>query len=77
MQHPSEIYNSLVKVSGQRLSFDIFWYIYNKNKLYYTWTVDPDIYSILIVYKRVWDYLLHNILCMIFEKKKFSHDIFY
>ena len=34
--------------------------------------VDPEIWSILIFYKRVWDQLLHNILCMIFQENYFS-----
>ena len=32
---------------------------------------DPEICSILIFHKRVWDYLLHHIFCMTFFKKNF------
>ena len=36
------------------------------------WTIDPEICSIFIFQKRVWDYFLHQILCMIFQEKYFS-----
>ena len=35
-------------------------------------TVDPEICSILIFYKRVWNLFLYHILCMIFKEKYFS-----
>ena len=35
-------------------------------------TIDPETCSILIFQKRVWDYSLHHILCMIFQEKCFS-----
>ena len=39
-------------------------------------TVDPEICSILILYKGVWDQLLFHILCMILQEN-ISHVIFY
>ena len=35
-------------------------------------TVDPGIQQILIFYKRVWDQLLQQIFCMIFQERYFS-----
>ena len=34
-------------------------------------TIDPEICSILIFQKRVWNYFLHHISCMIFQEKCF------
>ena len=34
-------------------------------------TVNPEIRLILIIYKRVWNQLLHQILCMLFQEKYF------
>ena len=38
-------------------------------------TVDPEIFSISILYNRVWYWLHHHILCMIFQEKYFLWDI--
>ena len=66
----------VVKVNSHHLSFNIFWYTptctCSKNKRYYNvQTVDPEICSILIFYKRVWNQLLHHILCIFFLRKIF------
>ena len=39
--------------------------------------VDPEICSIFIFCKRVWDELPHHILCMFFQEKKRSYVTFY
>ena len=64
------------KASGLQLSFNIFrqpstWYTI-KTSCIKLQTIDPEIYSILIFQKRVWDQFLHHILCMIFQEKCFS-----
>ena len=45
---------------------------YNKNKLYETLDIDPEICSILIFQKRNWEQFLHHILCINFQEKYFS-----
>ena len=57
--------------------FDSLNLSYNRNKLYKLletklWTIYPEICSILIFQKRVWDLFLYFILCMIFQEKCFS-----
>ena len=70
---------NMIKASDQQLRFNMFLWTLNKNK-------GPEIYSILIFW-RVWDYLLQHILCMVFHfsntfcirffKKNIYHAIFY
>ena len=65
------IYIYKIKASGQQLSFNIIWqtstWTYNTNFVTYQ-IAYPEICSILIFFKRVWDWLLHHILCMIFRE---------
>ena len=63
-----------IKASGQHLSFNMFWWTptYNKKKFITFQTVDPEMCSILIFYKMVWDWLFHHALRMIFQEKYFS-----
>ena len=65
-----------VKANDLELSFSIFrqsstWHMMKTNclKLY---TINPEICSILVFQKRVWEQFLHHILCMIFQQKCFS-----
>ena len=68
-----------VEASGQQHSFNIFrrassW-TYKKSNCITSQTVDPEIFSISILYNRVWYWLHHHILCMIFQEKYFLWDI--
>ena len=68
-----------VKASGLQLSFNIFrqpstWHTIKTNCIKLQ-TIDPEICSILIFQKRVWEQFLHHILCMIFQEKCFSFYI--
>ena len=66
-----------VKTSGLQLSFKIFrqpsiWYITKTNCIKLQ-TTDPEICSILIFQRRVWEQFLHHIWCMIFQEKYFCY----
>ena len=65
-----------VKSSDMQLSLNIFrqpstWHKIKTNCIKLK-TIAPEIYSILIFWKRVWDQCLHHILCMIFLENFFS-----
>ena len=65
-----------VKAIGLQLSFNIFqqsstWHKIKTNCIKLQ-TNDPEICSILIFEKRVWEQFLRHILCMIFPEKYFS-----
>ena len=66
-----------VKTSGLQLSFKIFrqpsiWYTTKTNCIKLQ-TTDPEICSILIFQRRVWEQFLHHIWCMIFQEKYFCY----
>ena len=65
-----------VKVSGLQLSYNRFrqpsiWQTIKTNCIKLQ-TIDPDITSTLTFQKRVWEWFLHHILCMIFQRKCFT-----
>ena len=67
-----------VKASGQQLSFNISIALNvacNTTNFIRHLTVDPDMCSILIFQKRLWEQCFHHILCIVFQNKCFS--IFY
>ena len=65
-----------VKAIGLQLIFNIFrqlstWHTIKSNCIKLQ-TIDPEICSILIFQKRVWEQFLHHVLCMIFQEKCLS-----
>ena len=70
---------NFIKASALQLSFNIFLqfstWTYINSKLYKIQTIDPEIQSILIFQKRVFEQFLNLILSMIFREKCFSRYI--
>ena len=65
-----------VKANGLKRSFNIFrwtstWRMIKTNYIKFSIT-DPEICSILVLWKRVWERFLHHFLCIIFQQKCFS-----
>ena len=68
-----------VKTSVLHLRFNIFgqpstWHTIKINSIR-LWPIDPEICSILIFQKSVWEQFLYHILCIIFQEKHFTYQI--